>query len=149
MKKKGILRNALVFLFSIMFTMSAYAADGYAADYTATQTIEQYTMAPTSEMLNGTAWYIATPENIMMLVFQDNIISIGGKDKYGNTSTIIGEYQLDGNKMNVTYLGAAENGKVRAVTAPVYKTHYIGLTDNDSCVFSMDGTDYTTFIKQN
>lgn len=143
--KKGIFRNALVFLFSVLFTMSAYAADVYAAEYyTAAQKIEQDTIAPTNEMLDGTAWYVVEPEGAIIITFKDNIFSMGFLDKYGNTTSIMGDYQLNGNEINVSYIAGTVNDDIKFVS-PVYKTHYIGLTDDGSCLFSMDGIDYTVF----
>ena len=142
--KKGIFRNALVFLFSVLFTMSAYAADVYAAEYyTAAQKIEQDTIAPTNEMLDGTAWYIAKPEGAVIVTFKDNIFSMGRLDRYGDTFSMIGDYQLNGNEINVSYVAYTYNDDVTTTTLPFYNTtHYIGLTGDGSCLLSIDGIDY-------
>lgn len=139
--KKGILRNALVFLFSVVFTVSAYAAPVYDTRVAA-EIIEQDTIAPTNEMLNGNAWCAIKPEKAIMLAFEDNFIGIYNRDEYGNASNLIGEYQLDGNKITISYLGYTDNGKLTVVKTPVYKTYYIGFTGDGSCIFSMNGIDY-------
>ena len=142
--KKGILRNALVFLFSVVFTVSAYAAPVYDTRVAA-EVIEQDTIAPTNEMLNGNAWYaINVSSNIkgVMLTFQNNLLSIYSIDEYGNGSSIMGQYQLDGHRMDLTYMAYRDDYSDLVVCGPVYKTHYIGFTGDGSCIFSMDGINY-------
>ncbi len=149
--KKGILRNALVFLFSVVFTVSAYAAPVYDYDTrTALEIIEQDTTAPTNETLNGTCWYTGNENSntrIVMLSFlqDENFLSLRTVYANGDANSIMGDYELDGNKITVKYIGGIRNGKASLSRTPVYETHYIGLTDDGECLFSLDGKSYLKF----